>query len=384
MFSRINTRLARALIGTLLVTATLLGSPPHATAQSSVVMIVGTVKGPNGAILGGAIVAATSVDAQTRTTKANESGQYRIIFPNGGSAFRVTVKATGYLPWTGDVKKAYNDDRIVADVTLRAGGTPADWPAATTASLALTFERGQLGAADALDIAVDAADLGVIGTASDQISYKTYRVEAPAGPDSIRGLSAIPETGTHTFGPGGLSIRPADGVYIVVSVPRTLAHLKITVTHEGKVRVSNFDGELRIRSAAGPVRVDGIAGPTLVEAQDGAISGSLGVIPSTMNFLGRNGNITLTLPTDARASLATEVHQGLIYHDSTSRVVTPPRFTIPAPDGLEAYLEAHRVGMPEAFSGTRSTWILNGGGAAITVTSLNGNIIIRKTPPKQE
>ncbi len=384
MLSRTNSRFVRARTGALLIAATLLGIPQPATAQGAVVIIAGVVKGPNGAILAGAIVSAAGSDGGTRSTSTKENGKYMLFFPNGGSAFRVTVKATGYLPWTGNVQKPYNDDHIMADVTLRAGGTAADWPAPPAASLAVTFDRSQLGAADALDIVVDAADVGVIGTASEQVSHKTYRIEAPAR-SRLRPRADRDPGNWHAYvwprRPFNSARRWRLRNGIGTAYPRSPQDCRDTGQGSGFV---NFDGGIEDPECRRPRSRRRNQRANAGEALDGAITGSLGVIPSTMSFLGRNGNITLTLPTDARAASMTEAHQGLIYHDSTSRVVTPARFSIATPDGLESYLEAHRVDMPQPQTGATSSWIMNGGGAAITLTTLNGNIIIRKMPPKQE
>jgi hypothetical protein len=387
MFSRINMRLARALTGVLLVAATLLGSRQPAMAQGSVVTITGVVKGTNGAILAGALVSATGSDAGTRSTSTREDGKYMLFFPNGGAAFRVTVKATGYLLWSGDVKKAYNDDRIVADVALRAGGTAADWPGPRPASPAVTIERNQLGSADAVTVTIDSGEVLVRGTSSDRIVYHTYLGSFTPGPnDTIITLpkEIAPPTASYGLSSAGLTIGPTGNSTLSIAVPRSLAVLRIKVIGHGNVVVRDFDGQVSIQSAAGNVQVSAISGPTLIEARNGTITASVGVIPSTMNFLGHNGTVAVTLPADARATVAAEAHRGSIYHDSTSHIVTPPRFSVPKPADLQAYLEAHRVGMPGPLPDSKSSWVMGGGGAAITVTSLNGDIIIRRTPPKQD
>ena len=138
------------------------------------VIITGIGTGPNAAIIAGATVSATVADSETRSTVSNENGKYMLVFPKGGAAFRVTVRATGYVAWIGEVRRAYNDNRILTDVTLRAGGTAADWPPAKPTSPALTYARADLGAADAVSVTVDAGDILVRGTSTDRIVYRTY------------------------------------------------------------------------------------------------------------------------------------------------------------------------------------------------------------------
>ena len=167
---------------------------------------------------------------------------------------------------------------------------------------------------------------------------------------------------------------------MVVDVPRTLKHLTLTVAQHGLVTVGSFDGELSILNASGTVRLGAVSGPTLVESRNGDINAAIGVIPSAMNFLGRNGNVTVSMSPDARASFAAEVHGGTITLDSTSRVVYPPS------GGIDINsIEDHRVNVPPPDPSSRLPWTVGGGGAMISITSLNGNVIIRKNnPPKQE
>ena len=48
-------------------------------------------------------------------------------------------------------------------------------------------------------------------------------------------------------------------------------------------------------------------------------------------------------------------------------------------------IDQHRVDVPAADTSMKVPWVVGGGGAGITITTLNGNIIIRKNlPPKQE
>ena len=382
MHRRLNVsyRLVRTSSIVLLVAAA--SGASRAPAQGTparVTLIAGTVIGPNSVVVSGALIEVRSQQTgATHSTKANTQGAYRIIFNDSSVTFSVSVKANGYFAWRGDVSRAFTDDRIVQNVTLKAGGTAADWPAAPPTTPALRFDRTQLGAADAIDVTVDVGDIAVVATTTDRIVYHAYPRSIIPGDDTSWTLPAeMPPAGAYSFGPGGLSITAGGGTAMMLEVPRDLKSLKLTITNQGAVNVSGFTGELSIQSASGPVSLNQVAGPTVVEARDGRITAGIATLPAAMNFLGRNGNITLTAPADARASLAAEVHRGTITLDSTSHLVFPAgRFR---PSDVETF----RTRVPPADNASKLRWVLNGGGAAITLVSLNGNIIIRRALPKQ-
>lgn len=394
----------RALMMVAVVAITLSSS---AAAQASGVssaaiarntFISGVVTGPNGAALAGAVVEVRSnKTAQIRGAVTNDAGKYLVVSSDSGTTFRVTVRATDHLPWVGDVSRSMTSDRITLNVTLKDGGTAADWPPPPDATPALKFARSQLGTADAIDVTIGSGDIQITGSSTKHIIYQAYEgsmvglgptLITSEGPGAF-GLSRassrmtipveIAPAASYAFGPGGLSIAGVDGTSLMLEVPSDLKGMKVTITNHGSIRVSGFNGELTVQSASGAIDLVRVAGPTVVEARNGDISVYSASIPAAMNLLGRNGSVTVSAPTDTRASFTAEVHGGTITLDSTSHIVYPT-----SPVKL-ADVESFRVGAPGPDPASKLPWIMNGGGAAITVTSLNGNIIIRKNnPPKQE
>lgn len=379
MPSRIRSTLTSVLNWAgLMLLVPLLGGH-KASAQGTTVIISGTVTGPNAAVIVGASVAATTPDSVTRRVTTDERGRYRLIFMNGPATLHLTVTAPGYLWWSGDVRKVSNDDRIAADVTLRRDET-ADPSRRTPAAPAVVFSRAQLGPAAAIRIDVDSGDVMIHGVDGDQVVYRTYSHSfAEAVTDSIGMPKEIAPTGGQVLTESGLTLTPASGATTVLEVPRNLTIIRVHVNGAGGVRVSDFDGQISIQSASGDVRLDRITGPALVEARNGPITATLAAIPDRMNFLGHNGTIVVTLPADGHASVSTEAHQGLTFHDSTSHLALPAHAAFTKLPDLETY----RVGMPAPIDGMKTSWIMNGGGASITVTSLNGDIIIRRAQAKR-
>ena len=354
---------------------------PLVSASAQAAVIRGTVRGTNSVLLEGAIVTATGADSVKRATVTNDLGKYIIAFPQGGSNFLFTVKATGYKSWTGLAHVPIGANHATEDVTLLAGGTAADWPPAKAPTPGLTYARANLGAADAVSITVDAGDILVRGTSNDRIVYRTFpRVAPPTSADSPPPPAEIAPRGTHELGADGLNIVSGGEVVLMIEVPRTLKSLKLAVTQQGQISVGNFDGELSVLNASGSVGLGGIGGPALIENRNGDITASIGTIPAAMNFLGRNGNITVQFSPEARASFNAEAHRGTITLDSTSQIAYPPSRQLDL-----ATIEDHRVNVPPPDASAKLPWAVGGGGAVISITTLNGNVIIRKNnPPKQE
>ncbi len=103
-----------------------LGAPGFLRAQvgSTTDIITGKVTGPNGEPIAGARVEVMSIELQTtRGRTTNEKGQYTLLFPDGGGSYRVTVKAIGMAPYTTNVVKQADEDRLEVDAKLSQNAT---------------------------------------------------------------------------------------------------------------------------------------------------------------------------------------------------------------------------------------------------------------------
>jgi len=82
-------------------------------------IITGTVTGPDGRPLPGAIVEAISVEtrlSRQRTTDAR--GRYKIRFPDGGGRYQLVVRFIGMAPAGLTVAREADQDRLVANVRM--------------------------------------------------------------------------------------------------------------------------------------------------------------------------------------------------------------------------------------------------------------------------
>jgi hypothetical protein len=101
---------------------TALGVPAVARAQvgSTTDILTGKVTGPNGEPMAGARVEVLSVETQvSRFRTTNEKGQWTLLYPDGGGSYRVTVKAIGMAPYTTNVNRQADEDRLeVPDIKM--------------------------------------------------------------------------------------------------------------------------------------------------------------------------------------------------------------------------------------------------------------------------
>jgi hypothetical protein len=98
-----------------------LGTPRLAATQvgTTTDIITGTVTGPDGQPLPGAVVEATSTETQVsrqRTTDAR--GRFALLFPEGGGQYQLVVRYVGMAPARLTVARQGDEDRLVANVRM--------------------------------------------------------------------------------------------------------------------------------------------------------------------------------------------------------------------------------------------------------------------------
>ena len=188
-------RIPALLRYTLFVMAVLCATAPRARAQvgSTTDIIMGKVTSPDGAPVVGARVEVTSSETGiTRRKTTNESGDYSLLFPDGGGNYTMKVSFIGFGPYTGNVARQNDEDRLVANVRLtrnpqvlaavqvRANnnnGRQQDRPTAGS-------QERNLSAAQLDRLPIDKGDLaaiaalapGVIGTPATDSTAATFSV----------------------------------------------------------------------------------------------------------------------------------------------------------------------------------------------------------------
>ena len=101
-----------------------LAAPAPAAAQglSGTDIIIGSVKGEDGAAIQDATVEAYSLETQViRRAHTDAKGRFTILFPDGGGQYRMTARVLGMTPHAALLVRDADEDRLVWNVRLSAG-----------------------------------------------------------------------------------------------------------------------------------------------------------------------------------------------------------------------------------------------------------------------
>ncbi|MEP6732938.1 MAG: carboxypeptidase regulatory-like domain-containing protein [bacterium] len=188
---RVTALLRYTFVALVLVTAAAL--PARAQVGSTTDIIMGKVTGPDTTPVAGARVEVTSTETGiTRRKTTNEKGEYSILFPDGGGSYTLKVSFIGFGPYSANVNRQADEDRLVANVHLtrnpqvlaavqvRAANNQNGAQERPTAG----SQERNFGAAQLDRLPIDKGDLasiaalapGVIGTSATDSSAATFSV----------------------------------------------------------------------------------------------------------------------------------------------------------------------------------------------------------------
>lgn len=202
---------------------------------------------------------------------------------------------------------------------------------------------------------------------------------------------------------------------VTILVP---AQTSVTIysTRGGKVAVENIAGEIEVNQVNGEIAITNASGPVVAHSTNGKIVASLSKLTmnKSVSFSIFNGDIDLTLPADAKATLKARADNGDIFTDFDvkvdSQAVAPPPLRAqpaqppPAPPPpppppasssasssssrsavkdqvktqAKAQVKAVRAGVRQSRRGDYVEGTINGGGTEIQFTTYNGRILIHK------
>jgi hypothetical protein len=159
------------------------------------------------------------------------------------------------------------------------------------------------------------------------------------------------------------------GTHITVTVPPDTS-LKLS-SHNGSISVEGVHGEIDADCHNGGIKLVNVSGTVLADARNGGINVTMDRVDTAKPsaFSSVNGTIDVTLPADLKANLKMRSSQGSIYSDfdmnvTTGRATTQKNNTS---DGK------FRLDFDRTILAT-----VNGGGAEMTFTTVNGSVLIRK------
>jgi hypothetical protein len=197
------------------------------------------------------------------------------------------------------------------------------------------------------------------------------RADRAAGLRRVRNRSAgltIDEHDNEVTVSGPWHSRAVD---LDIKVPAaTSVHL--ATVNDGDIVVRNVRGEIEAQNTNGRVTLTHVSGPVVAHALNGDVVATMGAPmpdrPTSLSSM--NGDIDLTLPADAKATIWIRADNGDIYTDFDldleSRSMSPEV-------GDVQRKKRKRYSVETGMSGT-----LNGGGAEIRLVTYNGSVYIRR------
>jgi hypothetical protein len=100
---------------------------PHRLDAQNADVIRGRVTGPDSAGIEGVTVTATSISGNvTRTARTDKNGRFTLTFPGGDGDYMVSYAAMGFAAKRFEVKRAADEDILVADTRLNKVGAILD------------------------------------------------------------------------------------------------------------------------------------------------------------------------------------------------------------------------------------------------------------------
>jgi hypothetical protein len=198
------------------------------------------------------------------------------------------------------------------------------------------------------------------------------RGEVPQGmrriPMYSTGLEAEEENNVVRVSAGAQS-RYVD---LSVQVPRGTS-LQLKSVNSKQITVENVDGDIEANCTNGRVVLTNVSGSVVAHSLNGGITATLDRVrgDKPMSFSTLNGNIDVTLPADVKARLKFKVDNGEVFTDFDMKTEAPSKATVEEPKTERR--GRYRISVDRTVYGT-----VNGGGAEISFTSLNGRVYLRK------
>jgi Putative adhesin len=242
-------------------------------------------------------------------------------------------------------------------------------------------------------------DAAIDYTLRDGVAPRRNNQTPPPGMHRIGGSSAIDviqDSNVVRVTGGMMGVRD-----VIIEVPVQTA-VTIDSNLGGKIVVENIAGEIEINCLNGQIAIANASGPVVAHSTNGSITASLTRVAAgkNMSFSTFNGDIDITLPADAKATLKGRVDNGDIYTDfdvkeepAAQALSAPPAPPLPplppAPSGSSnsndirnAVRDQVRAAVRNATRGKRADdyveGTINGGGPEIQFTTFNGRILIHK------
>ncbi|MCH9695111.1 MAG: hypothetical protein K0U72_11440 [Gammaproteobacteria bacterium] len=240
----------------------------------------------------------------------------------------------------------------------------------------ITIPLSNPGEPVSLDISIISAYIEVIGEDREDAEFEV-RVEKGS-------RKIVTPSGTKELTTGAYSLEVDENdnhisvdtdwrmqkINIVARIPQR-ADLELSTTNNGEIVVSNITGSLQLENTNGPITARNIRGSVIAESVNRQVDVSFASIDpdSAMSFETINGDLILGLPEGAGAQLHIDTSRGEILSDFEVDIQPSKPIVERRNDrgGVEVRLESVIVAN------------VNGGGPAIKLKTLHGDIHIKKS-----
>lgn len=167
---------------------------------------------------------------------------------------------------------------------------------------------------------------------------------------------------------GGVS--PMRHVSFSISVPRNFS-LELSTVNGGDIIVENVSGEMEIQNVNGEITLTNVGGSAVANTVNGDIIASFTAIEPNkpMAFSNLNGDIDVTLPTNAKVTAKMKSEWGEMFTDFNMDISRQDKGKVDATSDSGTY----KVSVNNWIYGT-----INGGGPEYLFKSMRGDIYIRK------
>jgi len=214
------------------------------------------------------------------------------------------------------------------------------YPLKADGSISLKNVNGSLTitAWDRNEVRIDAVKI-----ASNRDQLANLRIEVTAGSGAIDIHTGYPHGSTH----GRLEVD------YTLTVPRSARIAPVEMVN-GNVVIEGVHSSMRIETVNGNIRVNGAAGELALKSVNGTVQASVSRLGDRNAFDCVNGNVDLTLPSNANGEIMASTIHGNITNS----------FSLP-------------VHKPRYGPGSKMQGRLGNGGGRINISTVNGNINVQ-------
>ena len=157
---------------------------------------------------------------------------------------------------------------------------------------------------------------------------------------------------------------------LVIQVPR-LTSLHLSTVNDGDIEVSGVTGNHELDNVNGAISALDVSGSVVANTTNGDVKVRFQALEADkpMSFSTWNGDVDLTVPSNARINLLMNSGQGDIYTDFDV-ALDPQEVKMSREEGSKGF----RVRLEKEVAGS-----INGGGAEFRFKTYNGDIFVRKS-----